>query len=73
MRSLTLRIQGMSCGHCLHTVNEALVAHPGVRLESLRMGEAIVRYDEVVTNPSAIETAIADAGYTATASTEGER
>jgi Cu+-exporting ATPase len=68
MPQLTLHITGMSCGHCLHAVNEALAAHPGVQLESLRMGRAEVQYDEQVTTPAAIEAAIADAGYNATAS-----
>jgi copper chaperone CopZ len=67
MRQLTLHITGMTCGHCLHAVNQALVIHPGVRLESLQMGRAQLRYDEALTTPSAIETAVADAGYTATA------
>jgi copper chaperone CopZ len=69
MRQLTLHITGMTCGHCLHAVNEALLAHPGVHLESLRMGRAEVQYEEQVTTPMAIEAAIADAGYNATAST----
>ena len=68
MPQLTLHITGMSCGHCLHAVNEALVAHPGVQLESLRMGRAEVQYDEHVTTPAAIEAAIADAGYNASSS-----
>lgn len=68
MPQLTLHISGMSCGHCLHAVNEALAAHSGVQLESLRMGRAEVQYDEQVTTPAAIEAAIADAGYNATSS-----
>lgn len=67
MRELILNITGMTCGHCLHAVNEALAAHPGVELQSLRMGEAAVRYDEQVTDPAAIEAAVAEAGYSATA------
>jgi copper chaperone CopZ len=67
MQALTLHITGMTCGHCLHAVNEALVAHAGVHLDSLRMGRADVRFDEQVTTPSAIEAAVADAGYPATA------
>ena len=46
MRQLTLHITGMTCGHCLHAVQSALAAKPGVRLESLRMGRAAVSYDE---------------------------
>jgi copper chaperone len=73
MRRITVDIAGMSCGHCLNAVNDALVTQPGIQLESLRMGLAVVSYDEQVTSPSAIESMIAEAGYTATASTEGER
>jgi copper chaperone len=65
MRQLTLHITGMTCGHCMHAVNQALVTHPGVRLDSLRMGRAELRYDEEVTTPSAIEAAVAEAGYSA--------
>jgi copper chaperone CopZ len=67
MQKLTLHITGMTCGHCLHAVNSALVSTPGVRLESIRMGRAAVSYDEQATDPAAIERVIADAGYTATA------
>jgi copper chaperone len=67
MKELTLHITGMSCGHCLHAVNQALVEKPGLRLESLRMGRAVVSYDERQTDPAAIEALIADAGYTAVA------
>lgn len=66
MRRITLHITGMSCGHCLHAVNDAL-SKPGVQLESLRMGRAVVSYDEQTTDPAAIESWIADLGYTATA------
>jgi len=67
MRQITLHITGMSCGHCLHAVTDALSSKPGVQLESLRMGRAVVSYDEQTTDPAAIERLIADAGYTATA------
>jgi copper chaperone len=67
MQQLTVHITGMSCGHCLHAVNQALASKPGVRLDSLRMGRAVVSYDERQTDPAAIEALIADAGYTAVA------
>ncbi len=72
MRQITLHITGMSCGHCLHAVNEALASKPGVQLESLRMGRAVVNYDEQITDPAAIESLIADAGYTATAASPND-
>jgi copper chaperone CopZ len=67
MARLTLHITGMSCGHCLHAVTEALASHPGVQLESLRMGRAVVRYDDRITSPAAIENLVSSAGYPATA------
>jgi copper chaperone len=67
MQKLTLHVTGMSCGHCLNAVSRALDSLPGVQVESVQMGRAVVSYDETSVNPTAIENAIADAGYTATA------
>jgi copper chaperone CopZ len=67
MRSLTLHIDGMSCGHCLNAVNRALAALPGVEVDSVRIGRAELRYDERTLEPARIEAAVADAGYRATA------
>ena len=67
MQSLTLHIEGMSCGHCLNAVNRALAALPGVQVEALRIGRADLRYDERTIEPARIEAAVTDAGYRATA------
>jgi copper chaperone len=67
MQHTTLHIEGMSCGHCLNAVNHALSALPGVQIESVQMGRAVVRYDERTTSPAALEAAVSDAGYRATA------
>jgi copper chaperone CopZ len=67
MTNLTLHIEGMSCGHCMHAVNRALSGVPGVEVESVRMGRAEVRYDERTTDARRIEAAVAEAGYRATA------
>lgn len=67
MRQITLHIDGMSCGHCLNAVSQALGRLPGVEIESVRMGRAELRYDDAVINPEAITSAVADAGYRATA------
>ena len=67
MRQITLHIDGMSCGHCLNAVSQALGRLPGVEIESVRMGRAELRYDDAVTTPEAITGAVADAGYRATA------
>lgn len=67
MRSLTLHIEGMSCGHCLNAVNRALAQLPGVAIDAIRIGRADVRYDESAIDPALIEAAVAEAGYRATA------
>lgn len=67
MQKLTLHITGMSCGHCLKAVSQALHAVPGVKVESVQMGRAVVSYDERTVQPDAIERAVSDVGYTATA------
>jgi copper chaperone CopZ len=67
MRQITLHIDGMSCGHCLNAVSQALGRLPGVEVDLVRMGRAELRYDDSVTNPEAITNAVADAGYRATA------
>jgi copper chaperone CopZ len=69
MRKATLDIEGMSCGHCLHAVQQALSAVPGVRIDTLRIGRAEVSYDENATGPTQLEAAVAEAGYRATAQT----
>lgn len=67
MRSLTLHIEGMSCGHCLNAVNRALAGLPGVEVESVKIGRADLRYDEQTVEPARIEAAVTEAGYRATA------
>ena len=66
MKQTTIHIEGMSCGHCLNAVNRALSSLPGVALDSVEMGRAMLRYDESVITPEAIRDAVADAGYRAT-------
>ena len=65
MRTATLHIEGMHCGHCLNAVNRALSALPGVTLDSVQMGRASVHYDESVVGADAIRDAVAAAGYRA--------
>ncbi|MFZ5624355.1 MAG: heavy-metal-associated domain-containing protein [Gemmatimonadota bacterium] len=67
MKSAILHIEGMSCGHCLNAVNQALASIPGVTVESVQMGRASVQYDEARTSAEAIAAAVAEAGYRATA------
>ncbi len=62
---LTVKIQGMSCDHCVRTVTRALQAVPGVervREVSVARGEAVL---EGSPSAEAIVAALEEAGYTA--------
>lgn len=64
---LKLKIEGMSCGHCVGAVTRALQALPGaerVREVSLERGEAVI--DGTVDVSAAIH-AVEEEGYTAKA------
>ena len=65
MTQAKLDIDGMSCGHCLNAVNRALAALPGVEVQSVRIGQADVRFDETVIDAGRLEAAVATAGYRA--------
>lgn len=59
---LTLKVSGMTCGHCAQTVTKAVEAIPAVEraLVDLKAGEVVV---EGGAEESAIRQAIEDAGY----------
>lgn len=65
MKKTTLDVSGMSCGHCVHAVREALGALPGVQVDDVRIGSASVSYDEGTTTVSDLVDAVSDAGYEA--------
>jgi copper chaperone len=65
MKQLKLEVAGMSCGHCVHAVKEALASVPGVKVESVSIGTANVSLDETRATVSDLVDAVADAGYEA--------
>ena len=65
MSKLALSINGMSCGHCLNAVRQALSNAPGVVVESVRIGRADVQFDPAVTNPDRVADAVTQSGYQA--------
>jgi copper chaperone CopZ len=62
MEKLVLHIEGMSCGHCLNAVNQALAGVPGARIGSVRIGRAEVEVADM-TQGDALVTAVEEAGY----------
>ena len=63
MRQITLRISGMSCGHCERAVRGALTGIPGVELDAVTIGSATLRFDPSKTNVDQLIAAIDDLGY----------
>jgi len=65
MQHLTLKIDGMSCGHCVAAVEKTLSKLEGVGLGRVDVGWAEIHYDPARTPFEHIRQAIDDAGYTA--------
>lgn len=67
MTTLELEIEGMSCGHCVAAVSEALKELPGVTVNDVKIGTAQVSYQPDQVTPDDIVLAVEDAGYSASA------
>ena len=67
MATTTLKVKGMSCGHCVRAVTDALTGVDGVTHANvdLQAGLAVVEYDDARTDPSELTDAVADEGYNA--------
>ena len=65
MENIRLTIEGMSCGHCVASVERALKAVSGVASDTVRVGEANVTYDESRTDPASILAAVSATGFQA--------
>jgi copper ion binding protein len=65
MNKMQIEIEGMSCNHCVAAVAEALGELPGVSVDNVRIGEALVSYQPDQVSPDQIVLAVEDAGYTA--------
>jgi len=59
----TIKIDGMTCAHCVMVVRRALAAIPGVQASEVIVGSATVIYDERQVDPGRIVAAIEAAGY----------
>jgi copper ion binding protein len=65
MAKKTLKIQGMTCNHCVMRVSKALKAVPGVQdaQVDLEKGEASVTFDEAKATQEIMSKAVVEAGY----------
>ncbi len=70
MVQIILTITGMTCGGCVNSVTRVLQSTPGVEQASVSLvpSQASVSYDPAQTDPEKLTRAVADAGFTVTAS-----
>ena len=65
MATTTIKVQGMTCNHCVMRVAKALKAVPGVQdaKVDLQKAEAVVSYDDAKVSPQKLSVAVVVAGY----------
>jgi copper chaperone len=65
METVTLKVNGMSCGGCVASVTRVLRAVPGVGAVAVALdpGTATVTYDPQLAGPPALARAVEEAGY----------
>ena len=71
METAKLKIEGMSCGHCVKQVTAALTKLPGVEVVDVTVGSAEVRLDPAKSSAAAVAAAVTAAGYDAAADEAG--
>lgn len=63
MERMELKLQGMSCGHCVAAVRGALERLEGVAVEDVGIGEARVVFDPARVSAAQIAAAVEEEGY----------
>jgi copper chaperone len=67
MATTTLKVEGMTCQHCVRSVTQALESQEGVTHADvdLQAGRARVAYDDSRVTPRELANAVAEEGYEA--------
>ena len=63
MKTAELKIEGMSCGHCVMAVKKELGKLTGVEIDEVQIGSARVRLDEKTVAVEQLNHAVEKAGY----------
>ena len=63
MDRMTMKIEGMTCGHCVSEVIKALKSLEGVEIQQVAVGTATVAYDPTTASEDRIARAVEDQGY----------
>jgi len=64
MKSEELKISGMTCSHCVMSVRKQLEKLTGVEIKDVRIGSALVAYDESKVSRAILRNAVEEAGFT---------
>jgi copper chaperone len=63
MSEIKIKIEGMSCQHCVMSVKKAVGALEGIEQSDVSVGSAVIKYDESRVKKEEIEAVIEKAGY----------
>jgi copper chaperone len=63
MQTITLQVQGMTCGHCVKSVEGALKEIGAEGKVDLAAGKVEIQFDEAKLQVETIKEAIEDQGY----------
>ncbi len=70
MKNEKVKIDGMSCGHCVMAVRKELSRLP-LKIKDVSIGSAEIEYDEAKVTYDEIKKAIANAGYSVAENLQG--
>ena len=65
MTTSTLKVQGMTCNHCVMRVAKAIKSVPGVQdaQVDLQKAQAVITYDDAKVAMEKLSAAVVEAGY----------
>jgi copper chaperone len=63
MKHVDLRIEGMTCNHCVMAVRKELQKLQGVTVHDVKIGEASLDIDETTVGNDKLKAAVEEAGY----------
>jgi copper chaperone len=65
MDKIEFNVEGMTCGGCVKSIQNALSSHPGVdeATADLESGKVSIAFDSQVIQQAALKQAIEDAGF----------
>lgn len=58
-----LKIEGMSCGHCVMSVKNELNSVKGLKVKEVKIGSAIVELEDFDISADTLKHAVEEAGY----------